>query len=234
MWYHAGMQFSSSRSQPIALSPSTESRVYLLFTVAMALTLFGVFLGMSFGHVLLGTGVYLLLTIAELGLIFTATRWSRSSPLNIVLFALFPILSGLTVTPYILSVLTGFSNGPAILFNAVAATVAISLSAAMLARIAPGLSAWGNALFYGLCGLLFLSIVQMFVPALRSTGFELALSGAGIVLFACFAAFDIQRIRQMGTLGANPFLLALSLYLDIFNLFLSVLRFMSILSGERR
>ncbi len=37
-----------------------------------------------------------------------------------------------------------------------------------------------------------------------------------------------------GSLGANPFLLALSLYLDIFNLFLSVLRFMSVLSGERR
>lgn len=228
------MQFSSSRSQPITLNPSTESQVYLLFTVAMALTLSGVFLGIHFAYLLLGTGVFLLCTVLELGLIVTASRWSRSSPLNVLLFALFPLLSGLTVTPYILSVLNGFSNGSTIVFNAVAATVAISLSAAMLARIAPGLSAWGNALFYGLCGILFLSILQIFVPALRSTGFELMLSGAGIILFACFTAFDLQRVRQMGVLGANPFLLALSLYLDIFNLFLSVLRFMSVLSGERR
>lgn len=228
------MQFSSSRSQSLTLSPSTEAQTYLLFTLAMGLTLSGVFLGMNFAATLLSTGLHLLFSLVELALIFTASWWSRTSPLNVALFAAFPILSGITVTPYLLSVLTSFSNGPAILFNAVAATVAIGLSAAALARIAPGLSAWANALFYGLLGLLFLSVVQIFVPALRTPGFELALSGAGIVLFGCFAAFDIQRVRRMGSLGANPFLLALSLYLDIFNLFLSVLRFMNILSGDRR
>lgn len=228
------MQFSSSRSQPIVLSPSTQSQTYLLFTLAMALTLLGVFLGMQFAQTLLSTGMHLFLVIAELALIFTAGWWSRSSPLNVVLFGLFPILSGITVTPYLLMVLAGFENGPAILTNAVGATVAISLSAALLARVAPGLSAWGSALFYALLGLLFLSVLQIFFPMLRTPGFELALSGGAIVLFGLFTAFDIQRIQRMGAIGANPFLLALSLYLDIFNLFLSILRFMSVLSGERR
>lgn len=228
------MQFSSSRSQPIALSPSTEAQTYLLFTLAMALTLTGVFLGMNFAQTLLSSGMLIFFVIAELALVITSGWWSRRSPLNMILFVLFPILSGITVTPYILSVLVGFENGPAILFNAVSATVAIGLSAAVFARIAPGLSAWGNALLYGILGLLFLSVLQIFFPALRTPGFELAISGAGIVLFALFAAFDIQRIRQMGALGANPFQLALSLYLDIFNLFLMVLRFMTVLSGNRR
>ncbi len=228
------MQFSSSGSQPIALSPSTEARAYVLFTLAMGLTLAGVFLGMNFAGMLLASGMQLLFVIAELALVFTSSWWSRTSPLNIVLFALFPLLSGVTVTPYILSVLAGFENGPAILFNAVAATVGISLSAAVFARLAPGLSAWAGTLFYALIGLLLLSVAQVFLPALRTPGFEMAISGAGIVLFAAFAAFDIQRIRQMGAVGMNPFMLALSLYLDIFNLFLSVLRFMSALSGDRR
>ncbi len=228
------MQFSSSPSQPIALSPSTQAQTYLLFTLAMGLTLFGVFLGMNFAQALLTSGMHLFLAIAELALIFTAGWWSRTSPLNVILFALFPILSGITVTPYLLMVLVGFVNGPAILFNAVGATVAISLSAALLARVAPGLSAWGAALFYALIGLLLLSILQIFFPTLRTPGFELALSGGAIVLFGLFTAFDIQRIQRMGAIGANPFLLALSLYLDIFNLFLSIVRFMSVLSGERR
>lgn len=228
------MQFSSSRSQPIALQASTLSQTYLLFTLAMALTLLGVFLGMNFAQVLLTSGMHVFLLIAEVALIITAAWWSRSSPLNVLLFVLFPVFSGITVTPYILYVLTGFSNGPAILFNAVGATVGIALSAAVFSRVAPNLSAWAGAFFYALLGLLLLGIVQIFFPALRTPGFELFLSGAGIVVFAFFTAFDIQRIRSMGSLGANPFLMALSLYLDIFNLFLSVLRFMSVLSGDRR
>lgn len=200
----------------------------------MGLTLAGVFFGTNFAGILLTSGVQILFVIAELVLIITSGWWSRTSPLNVILFALFPLLSGITVTPYILSVLVGFENGPAILFNAVAATVGISLSAAAFARLAPGLSAWAGTLFYGLIGLLFLSLTQVFFPALRTPGFELAISGGGIVIFAAFAAFDIQRIRQMGAVGANAFQLALSLYLDIFNLFLMVLRFMSALSGDRR
>lgn len=200
----------------------------------MGLTLAGVYLGMNFAGILLTSGMHIFFVIAELALIITSAWWSRMSPLNMVLFALFPLLSGITVTPYILSVLAGFENGPAILFNAVAATVGISLSAAAFARLAPGLSAWAGTLFYAVIGLLLLSLAQLFFPALRTPGFELAISGAGILVFAAFAAFDIQRVRQMGAVGANPFLLALSLYLDIFNLFLSVLRFMSALSGDRR
>ncbi len=200
----------------------------------MALTLLGVYIGMNMAQMLLSTSLHLVLALVELGLIFTAAWWSRTAPLNYILFAVFPLLSGITMTPYLLLILAGFVNGPAILFNAVAATVCISLSAVALSRLAPGLSAWGSALFYALIGLLVLSVLQIFVPMLRTVGFELLLSGGAIVLFGLFTAFDIQRIERQSAVGANPFLLALSLYLDIYNLFLAILRFMSVLSGERR
>lgn len=228
------MQYSSSTSQPIAVRSSTESQAYLLFTLAMGLTLLGVYLGIVYADILLLTGWHGFFLLAEIALIFTSFWWSRMSPLNMVLFALFPILSGITVTPYILSVLVGFSNGAAILFNAIAATIAIALSAAVFSRIAPNLSAWAGAFILAFFGLLFLTVLQIFFPALQTPGFELAISGAGIVIFAFFTAFDIQRLRPMAAMGANPFMLALSLYLDIFNLFLMVLRFMGALSGNRR
>jgi uncharacterized protein len=230
--HHMQQSFSSAR--PMGLSASTQSQTYLLFTLAMGLTLVGVFLGMMYAQTLLTTGLHFGLAIAELVLIFSAPWWSRTSPLNYILFALFPLFSGITITPYILMLLTGYANGSQILFNAVGATVFISLSAAALSRMAPGLSAIGRSLFYAVLGLIFVSILQIFFPALRTQGMELLISGAGIVIFALFTAFDLQRIEAMGKMGANPFMLALSLYLDIYNLFLFILRFMMSLSGDRR
>lgn len=228
------MQYTSSSAYNTSLTASTKSQAYALLAVAMGLTLVGVALGTQFAGLLLSSGLHLVLAIAELGLIFTAGLWSRKYPLNYLLFGLFPLLSGLSLTPYLLVIAAGYVNGVEILWNAVGATVCMSLAAVMLSRIAPNLSAWANALFYALIGLLIVSLFQIFVPALRSQGFELFISGGATVLFGLFLAFDIQRLQRGAALGASPFLLALSLYLDIYNLFLSILRFMTALSGERR
>lgn len=228
------MQYSSSPAYTAPLSASTQSQTYLLLTLAMALTLGGVFAGTQFAAELLSSGLHLILIVAELAIIFTAQWWSKKYPLNYALFALFPLLSGLSITPYLLLITTGYVNGTEILWNAVGATVCMTAAAVVLSRLAPNLSKWANALFYTLIGLLVVSLFQIFIPALRSQGFELILSGGATVLFGLFLAFDIQRVQQRGALGADPFMLALSLYLDIYNLFIFILRFMTALSGERR
>lgn len=229
------MQYTSSQSPSLTLSASTESKTYLLFTVAMALTVAGNILGMMFAATLMQSGLLLILAIVELAIIFTSGWWSKSSPLNYIMFAAFPLLSGFTLTPYILMVLAGYTNGSAILFNALAATVFMTLSAAVFARMAgKALSSIGGGLLLAVVGLIVLGILQIFVPALRTGTFELFLSAAGIGIFAIFTAYDIRRIQEQGSLGANPFMLALSLYLDIYNLFLFILRFMTAFSGDRR
>lgn len=226
---------SLTHGRPIALSKNTESQVYSLFALAMALTLVGVYIGMQFAGVLLTTGLHLFFLIAELALIFTARLWMNSSPLNILLFGLFPLLSGITVTPYILYVLTGYANGASILLNAVSATVFMGLAAAVFARTTTwNMGVIGKALFFSLIGLIVMGLLQLFVPAMRTPQFELLISGAGIIVFSLFTAYDLQRIQQAGRAGVNPIILALSLYLDIFNLFLYVLRFMIAVSGNRR
>ena len=98
------MQHSSAPSSPIALNKSTEAQIYSLFALALALTCSGIILGMQFSAELMSSGVHFFFLIAELGLIFTARLWMDKSPLNYILFGLFPILSGLTITPYILYV----------------------------------------------------------------------------------------------------------------------------------
>jgi FtsH-binding integral membrane protein len=132
-------------------------------------------------------------------------------------------------------VLTGYANGASILLNALAATACIAGAAAVFARTTSwNLSVLSRALFFSLLGLIFLGLLQLFVPTLRTGAFELMLSGAGVLIFGVFMAYDLQRIQAMGRMGASPFLLALSLYLDIYNLFLYVVRFMVALSGQER
>ncbi|HVW67193.1 MAG TPA: Bax inhibitor-1 family protein [Candidatus Peribacteraceae bacterium] len=226
--------FSSARSQPVVLSSSTEAQTYLLLALALGLSALGTFLGFGFvGYV--GTPLLFLALIAELAIIFTSRWWIEARPLNYLLFALFPVLSGFTFAPYIIAILAGYVNGASILLNAILATVMMTLAAAVFARTTSwNLGVMGRALFFAVLGLIGFGILQIFIPALRGTGGEMLISGAGIVVFGIFTAFDIQRVQAMGRLGANPVMLALSLYLDIFNLLLYILRFMLAISGQRR
>lgn len=227
--------YSSVQARPIAISQSTESQVYGLFALAMALTVVGVLVGTQFAPMLMSTGVHFFFLFAQLGLIFTAGIWMKKSPLNYFLFGLFPLLSGFTITPYILYVLAGYANGGSILLNALSATGFMAASAAVFARTTSwNLGVMSKGLFFALIGLIVLGLLQFFIPSLRTSQFELILSGGGVVIFGLFTAYDLQRIQQMGRMGAHPMMLALSLYLDIFNLFLYILRFMLALSGDRR
>jgi FtsH-binding integral membrane protein len=228
-------EFSPSRSRPVTIDASTEAQVYGLFAFAMFITALGVYAGNIAAPMLLGAGLHMVLLLVQLGLLFTASFWMDRSPLNYVLFGLFPFISGFTIAPFIGMVMTGYENGPSILLNALSATAFMSLAAALWARTTSiRLGMLGNMLMLSLLGLLGMSILQYFVPALQTPRFELFLSGFGVVLFGLFTAYDMQRIQELGKVGANPFMLALSLYLDIFNLFVSLVRFMIALSGDRR
>lgn len=231
------MQYHTSQptARPISLTQSTESQVYGLFAIAMGLTVLGVYIGMHYIDSIMSSGIHMVFLFAELAIILTARFWMDKSPLNYLLFGAFPIFSGLMVTPFILSVLTGYANGGTILVNALSATGFMAASAAVFAKTTSwNLGVMGKALFFALIGLIGFGLLQFFVPSLRTTQMEMMISGIGIIVFALFTAYDIQRISKLGKVGANPFMLAISLYLDIFNLFLYILRFMLMLSGNRR
>lgn len=227
-------RFSAPSAVSTPISSAFGSQALWLLALAMGLTVVGVLLGATIALPLVASGGIYLLFVAELGIIWTAPSWSRSAPLNIVLFGLFPILSGLTITPVIMSVLVGYANGVSILLNALISTVLLSASAAVLATMTKDLGASiGRFLFQALIGLIVFGLLQLFFPALRGSGFEMMISGAGIVIFSLFLTYDIQRLLRRGDM-TSPFLLAISLYLDIFNLFLYVLRFILAMSGNRR
>lgn len=91
------------------------------------------------------------------------------------------------------------------------------------------LSSFGRILLMALIGLIIATVVNLFV---KSSGLDLIISYAGVLIFVGLTAYDTQKIKQM-LLSANEanetmqkiaLLGALSLYLDFLNLFLYLLR----------
>lgn len=231
-----GLAPTAPRSEPLSLTVPSVMKVYGLFALAMGLTAAGFAIGALYAPVLFSRGLHFVLLLAMLGIVFTGRLWVERSPWNILLFGAFPILSGITIAPYLLYVSQVLPNGNAIIGNALIATTFMAAAAALFARTTTlSLAPLGRLLFLSVLGLIGFGLLQLFVPALRqSLGFEMGLSAAGVVVFAAFTAYDFQRMETLARTGASPFLLALNLYLDIFNLFLYILRFMVALSGERR
>ena len=217
------------------LSSRGVGKVYSLLALALLITFLGVGVGALFALPIISSGWLLLLGILEIALIWTAPHWVSKSPINLFLFFAFPFLSGLTITPFLLSVAFQYANGAVILLNASVATALLCLASAVFVSITKtDLSrTLGLFLFQALIGLIVFGFLQLFFPIFRGSGFEMILSGAGIVIFALFLAVDIQRVVRRSH-SDHPMLLALSLYLDVFNLFLYVVRFMVAMSGNRR
>ena len=80
----------------------------------------------------------------------------------------------------------------------------------------------------GLIGMLVVALIGIFIPW-GNTG-EMIFSGAGVLLFSLFAMFDIQRLRYS---PEDEYInAAINLYLDLFNLFIYILRFTGAVSRE--
>ena len=91
------------------------------------------------------------------------------------------------------------------------------------------LSGWAKPLFFGLIAMLIVSVIGMLAGL---GGLDILLCCAGIILFACYTAYDTQKIKAAYFAYAGneelakkaSIYAALELYLDFINLFLYILR----------
>jgi hypothetical protein len=81
----------------------------------------------------------------------------------------------------------------------------------------------------GLLAVIIAGIVGIFI---QSTMFHLLLSVATAVLFSGFVMYDFQRLRNAEGVMTDAIWLAVSIYLDIFNLFLAILRIFGIFGSS--
>ncbi|WP_419786925.1 Bax inhibitor-1/YccA family protein [Pseudodesulfovibrio sp.] len=142
------------------------------------------------------------------------------------------------------SALNGFSLAPILMAYTTASVVSTFITTAgmfgamslygMITK--KDLTGWGSLLFMGLIGIIIAMVVNMF---LQSPGMDFAISVIGVIIFLGLTAYDTQKLKTMGEMvpqgnqaaaRRGAILGALTLYLDFYNLFLMMLRFM----GDRR
>lgn len=205
------------------ISSTYLGRVLTLFGLALGVSALGTYIGFNYALVyMMGSPMIMFgIMMLELVVIISAAKWMHLRPLNYFLFAFFAFLSGFTLAPVIYMVLQS-GNGE-ILYRALAAT--------MVTFVAAGLIAWNtNINMMKFQGFLFMSLIGMIVVGLISMFFpfgsmmEGVYSFLGILLFAGYSMYDIQQMKF--NTQRNEMEAALALYLDIFNLFLYILRFL--------
>lgn len=152
----------------------------------------------------------------------------RAYPRNIILMLLFTFIGGIMLAP---SMLVYLRVQPGVLAEAGLLTFAafggLTLYAAVSRR---DFSAWGGFFAVGLIVLFITLVLGTFFP---SIGGSLWIAGAGVFVFSGLLVFDTWRILRSGQLGPDDYVIAaVTIYLDVLNLFLFILSLVS--GGNRR
>lgn len=209
-------------------SSTFYNKVLSLFGLSILSTGVGVVLGFHlFLEIFIANPILMYAMFAvELGLIFTSRAWSQKVPLNYALFTLFTLSSGITIVPLLASFAAEFGSFD-IIYRALFSTTVMFLAMGLIGtRIKKPLTGLYGFLSAGLIGMIVIMIVGFFIP--WGNGFEIVYSGAGVLLFAGFAMADMNRLAYY---PEDQYInAAISLYLDMFNLFIFMLRLMGGLS----
>ncbi len=174
----------------------------------------------------MGLGLALALFAGGLGLIF-ALFALRNSPWGLAVLAAFSVLQGISLGP-VLSHYAGLPNGTQTVALAGALTAAATGGISLYAAVArKSFSRWAGFLFAGLIVLVVGQVVGLFFPSETLT---LVLASAGALLFTAYLLMDISAV--LNGEQDNYMVAALNIYLDMLNLFLSLLRLLGALSDE--
>lgn len=202
---------------------------YWLLALSLVPTVMGAWLGVATGITAsLSGGFGLIVFLAgAFGFMFAIEK-TKNSAAGVPVLLAFTFFMGLMLSRLIAMVL-GFKNGSELVMTAFAGTAGVFFVMASLAStIKRDLSGMGKWLFVGAIGLLIGGIVNVFVG---STAGMMALSTLAIVIFSAYMLYDLKRIIDGGE--TNYISATLALYLDIFNVFQSLLALLGIMGGER-
>ena len=211
--------------------PALMRKVYVWMTLALVLTgitAYGVASSPSLMMTIFQTPAIMWgLIIAELAIVIAISAAINRLSLTTatLLFVLYSVLNGATLS-LIFAVYT--MSSIANVFFITAGTFGVMAAYGYFTK--RDLSSWGKLLLMALIGLIIATLVNVFL--VKSSGFDLILSYAGVLMFVGLTAYDTQKIKQMLAMqtdmgeGAQKVALlgALSLYLDFINLFLYLLR----------
>lgn len=215
---------SVTRSQEAVQATNKVLRnTYLLLSMTLICSAIAAGISMAIG---LGSGAGLVLTLVGFGMMFWVHKTADSSQGIVAIFA-FAAVMGAALGP-IISRYLGLPNGPAIVMQALGGTALIFLSlSGYVLTTRKDFSYMGGFLMTGLIVAVVASLANMFmgIPVL-----SLAISAAVVMIMSGLILFDTSRIINGGE--TNYIRATISLYLNIYNLFTSLLHLLGVFSDE--
>lgn len=174
----------------------------------------------------LGIGAVLGLFALSIGLIFLTAKL-RNSGYGLLSLAAFAGLQGVTLGPLLNHYLSMAGGAQIVTTAALLTGVATIASAGYAITSRRDFSQWGGFLFAGLIVVVVASLVNLFVamPML-----SLVISGVAAVLFVAYIMYDVGAVvngQETSYISAS-----LSIYLDMLNLFTSLLRLVGFVSSD--
>jgi modulator of FtsH protease len=214
---------------------ATQNKVlrntYALLGLTMIPTIIGAFFGlqMNFSFMAQHPFIFAIGFIAVMFGMFQLISANQNKALGVWLLLAMTFVFGLLLGP-ILQVALHLRNGGEIVGLAAAGTGVTFLSlAAIGSSPARDFSGLGKFLFVGLILVVIASLANMFFhfdPA------HLVISGVSVLIFSGYILYDVNQIVRGGQ--TNYVMATLSLYLDVYNLFVNLLHIlMSLMGGDR-
>ncbi len=216
------------------IAASSQNRVlrntYALLALSMLPTILGAFLGVQFGFSFFAgspmLGFMLFMAVA-FGFFFAIEKYKNSS-VGVLLLLGFTFFMGLMLSRSLQFTL-GYSNGASLIALAAGGTGVIFFAMAGLATVTKrDLSGMGKFLFVGMIVALIAGVANIFLqlPAL-----SIVMAVACLGIFSAYILYDVNRIVTGGE--TNYVTATLAIYLDIYNVFVSLLQLLGIFGGDR-
>ena len=219
------VQLNISRSQSSALAVNKVIRnTYMLLSMTLFVSALCAVASMVM-QVGQGTGFMLFIG----GFIMTfVVRKNANSSMGLLAVFVFAALMGAALGPIISVYMLAYTNGSAIVAQALGGTAIIFLSLSGYALTSgKNFNFLGGFIFTGLMVAVVAMIANIYLqlPAL-----SLGISSAVILIMSGFILFDTSRIMNGGE--RNYIMATVSLYLSIFNIFIHLLSLLGALTGR--
>ena len=223
-------------AEPTMSASDYMTRTYRWMACGLLITFAMAYLTATTSLIYLVDSLYLVLTIAELALVFVLS--SRVQTMSVgaarATFFGYALLNGMVLSYYFL-----VFSASTLIMALLATSLYFGLMAVYGTTTHKDLTGWGPRLMMALVAM----IITGFVGMLFGFGFggSVLYCGIGLVVFMLLTAYDTQKLRQIYAYYAGDAELAekasiygaLTLYLDFINIFLYVVRLLGMNSRSR-
>jgi modulator of FtsH protease len=216
-----------------ALPAEQRNRVlrntYWLLALSLLPTVLGAWVGVATGITRgLSGGIGLMVFLGGAFAFMFAIEKTKNSAAGVPVLLAFTFFMGLMLSRLI-ALMLGFKNGPSLIMTAFGGTAGVFFVMASLATVIKrDLSGMGNFLFVGALAIMIGAIINVFVG---STIGMMVISVMAIGIFSAYMLYDLKQIIDGGE--TNYISATLALYLDLFNVFQSLLALLGLAGGER-